>query len=53
MDEKPYQLLNESRELLSMRLGDTQKVDSEYVRNGICSIFVFAEPLGGTRQSTW
>ena len=37
MDEKPYQLLGESREPLPMRLGDDLKVDSEYVRNGICS----------------
>ena len=41
MDEKPYQLLGEAREPLPMRSGDTQKVDSEYIRNGTCSIFVF------------
>ena len=34
MDEKPYQLLGETREPLPMRLGDTQKTDSEYVRKG-------------------
>ena len=50
MDEKPYQLLGEVREPLPMRPGDTQKVDSEYMRNGTCSIFVFVEPLGGTRH---
>lgn len=33
MDEKPYQLLGESREPLAMRPGDTRKTDSEYVRN--------------------
>jgi len=32
-----------------MRPGDDQKTDSEYVREGTCSIFVFSEPLGGTR----
>ena len=47
MDEKPYQLLGDAREPLPMRLGDTQKIDSEYVRNGTCSIFAFIEPLGG------
>ena len=47
MDEKPYQLLGDARELLPMRPGDTQKIDSEYVRNGTCSIFAFIEPLGG------
>ena len=30
-----------------MRPGDNKKVDSEYVRNGTCSIFAFVEPLGG------
>ena len=50
MDEKPYQLLGETREPLPMRPGDTQKVDPEYVRNGTCSIFVFVEPLGGVRH---
>lgn len=47
MDEKPYQLLGDAREPLSMRPGDTKKIDSEYVRNGTCSIFAFIEPLGG------
>lgn len=50
MDEKPYQLLGETREPLPMRPGNTQKIDSEYVRNGTCSIFVFVEPLGGVRH---
>lgn len=50
MDEKPYQLLGETKEPLPMRPGDTQKTDSEYVRNGIYSIFVFVEPLGGVRH---
>ncbi len=47
MDEKPYQLLGDAREPLPMRPGGNQKTDSEYVRNGTCSIFVFVEPLGG------
>lgn len=33
--------------LKTTRLGDNKKVDSEYVRNGICSIFAFVESLGG------
>ena len=45
MDEKPYQCLGEKRTPLPMRPGDNQKIDSEYVREGICSIFVFVEPL--------
>lgn len=47
MDEKPYQLLDDVRQPLSVRPGDNQKTDSEYKRNGICSIFAFVEPLGG------
>ena len=47
MDEKPYQLLGDARESLPMRPGNTKKIDSEYVRNGTCSIFAFIEPLGG------
>lgn len=47
MDEKPYQLLGETREPLPMKAGADKKVDSEYVRNGACSIFAFVEPLAG------
>ncbi len=50
MDEKPYQLLGEARSPLPMRPGNDQKVDSEYVRNGTCSIFAFVEPLGGAHH---
>jgi hypothetical protein len=50
MDEKPYQLLGEVREPLPMLPGKDAKVDSEYVRDGTCSIFVFTEPLGGVRH---
>ena len=50
MGEKPYHLLGEAREPLPMCPGDTQKLYSECVRNGICSIFVFVEPLGGVRH---
>ena len=47
MDKKPYQLLGEVRDSWTMRPGDDKKVDSEYSRNGTCSIFAFIEPLGG------
>ena len=43
MDEKPYQILGEAREPLPMRPGSNRKVDSEYVREGTCSIFAFVE----------
>jgi len=50
MDEKPYQLLGDTRGPLPMRSGDTRKTDSEYIRKGTCSIFVFTEPLAGYRH---
>jgi len=50
MDEKPYQLLGDAREPLPMRPGNDLKIDSEYVREGTCSIFAFTEPLSGTRH---
>lgn len=50
MDEKPYQLLGEKIEPLSARPGDKQKIDSEYVRNGTSSIFIFTEVLAGYRH---
>lgn len=51
MDEKPVQLLAEKRTPLKMRPGSEQKTDNEYVRNGICSIFIFTEPLSGWRRA--
>jgi hypothetical protein len=50
MDEKSHQLLGEAREPFPMRPGDNLKTDSEYVREGTCSIFAFTEPLGGNRH---
>ena len=47
MGEKPYQLLDDVREPLPASPGGNQKIDSEYKRNGICSIFAFVEPLAG------
>lgn len=62
MDEKPVQLLGEIRERISakpLRIdadtglpkpGEVEKIDSEYVRCGTASIFMFTEPLGGWRH---
>lgn len=50
MDEKPFQLLDETREPIPMKPSQPKKEDSEYVRNGSCSIFVFNEPLTGWRH---
>ena len=50
MDEKPYQLLDESRRPIPMKPGDVMRYDSEYIRNGTCSIFIFTEPLKDWRK---
>ena len=62
MDEKPVQLLDEIRERVSAKplvidpdtgitkRGKVEKIDSEYVRCGTASIFMFTEPLGGWRH---
>jgi hypothetical protein len=52
MDEKPYQLLGETRTPIPMKVGKPECQDGEYVRNGTCSIFIFTEPLAGWRHVT-
>jgi len=48
MDEKPYQLLDHTREPIPMESGTPCREDYEYIRAGTCSIFIFTEVL-----STW
>lgn len=50
MDEKPYQLLDHVRAPQPATAGHDRKEDSEYVRHGTCSIFVWVEPLAGRRR---
>jgi hypothetical protein len=50
MDEKPYQLLAHVRDPIEARPGRDAREDSEYVRHGTCSIFVWVEPLRGWRR---
>lgn len=47
MDEKPYQLLNHSREPIPMRPGRIEKIDSEYKREGTVAVFCFINPHTG------
>jgi hypothetical protein len=49
MDEKPLQLLSYKRKSIPMERGKPLREDSEYIRNGTCSIFMFNEPLGKYR----
>ena len=50
MDEKPYQLLAHARDPIPAAPSSDRKEDSEYVRHGTCSIFVWVQPLAGRRR---
>jgi DDE superfamily endonuclease len=50
MDEQPVQLIKETRQPLPAAPGRPEKVDYEYERNGTANIFLFTEPLRGTRH---
>ena len=62
MDEKPIQFLDETRQRIAAKPlrvdpetklpkpGTNEKIDSEYVRCGHGSIFIFTEPLAGWRH---
>lgn len=49
MDEKPVQLLADARCRTKVAPGREEHYDSEYIRKGTCSIFLFTEPLNGWR----
>lgn len=49
LDELPFQLLGEKVEPLPMKEGKEKKVDDEYRRNGVASVFLAFEPLTGKR----
>ncbi|MCL2055898.1 MAG: IS630 family transposase [Oscillospiraceae bacterium] len=52
MDEKPFQLLDERIQPIKMSENcHKTKKDCQYERRGSCSIFLFAEPLGGWRNA--
>ncbi len=50
MDEQPKQLIDETRAPLPAQPGQARKVDFEYIRNGVCCVWMFVEPLAGWRQ---
>ncbi len=50
MDESSVQLIGEVTEPISAAPGHSKMVDDEYVRNGVASIFLEVEPLGGKRK---
>ncbi len=49
MDEKPVQLIKETRTTIPARRGEPMREDYEYERNGTANIFMFTEPLQGHR----
>ncbi len=48
---KPLQLLADARPGTPAAPGQVAREDSEYIRCGTCSIFVWAEPLRGWRRA--
>ena len=50
MDEASKQHIKETRVPIPMAPGSIEKYDCEYERNGVSSIFMFFEPLGGRRH---
>lgn len=50
MDETSLQLLGDARPPLPARPGRVRRADYEYVRAGVCNIFLAVEPLVGQRQ---
>lgn len=55
VDEKPKQLVEDSRPPISLQPGKTAKHDYEYKRNGNANIFMAVEPKHGRRNTkvTW
>ena len=49
MDEKPLQLIQETRQPLPAKLGKPLRYDYEYERVGTANVFLFTEPLTGWR----
>jgi hypothetical protein len=49
MDESPKQLIGETQIPISAQPGSLEKHDYEYVRKGVCNIFMSNEPLRGKR----
>ena len=50
MDEKPVQLVRETRQPWPARPGRRRRYDYEYERAGTACLFMFTEALGGWRQ---
>lgn len=49
-DESSKQLISETREPLPLQPGQPERFDYEYQREGVCNLFMFFEPLTGSRH---
>src|SRR5512136_2195314 len=52
MDESCKQMIGEVREPIPCAPGRPERIDDEYVRNGVAEIFMEVEPLSGKRHVT-
>lgn len=50
MDEQPKQLIAESRVSVPIAAGQPAHVDHEYLRRGVCVVWMFGEALAGWRD---
>ena len=50
MDESPKQLIGEIKSPIQAVPGQDEKYDYEYVRKGVCNMFMSNEPLAGKRH---
>lgn len=51
IDEKPKQLIEDSRKPIALKRGKFAKQDYEYIRRGNANIFMGVEPKGGKRHT--
>jgi hypothetical protein len=49
MDEQPKQLISEVSQPIAAAPGRPARIDYEYVREGVCTVWMFVEPLAGWR----
>ena len=49
-DERPCQLLADTREAIPAQPGQPKRYDYEYERHGTCNLFMVCQPLAGWRQ---
>jgi hypothetical protein len=49
MKESPKQMIGETKTPIEAKPGSVEKFDDEYVRNGVCNIFMNHEPLAVRR----